>query len=226
MSTSLRRTGFILSCAALLIGAALWFAAHALGASGARSHRSDSARVSAALVRDFSALRGAPAHATSAPVISPTLATDFQIMAIGPRAPLGIMTSDATYVPLSGTTNLDGLWLLPGSGGMCMLAMMGSGPHPGAGSCASTAEASAGRLMGIWESLSPSGVVQETTIAGVAPDGVTSATAVGTDGSTATSPVTDNAYVVHETGLASVKLTTASGSTMTVDVRTARGRHL
>jgi hypothetical protein len=220
---SVHRTSLAVTCGAILVGAVVWFVA--LGGSGAAARvASRSGHVSPVLLRNFAILRRPAARVTtdgSAGAVSPSLATDFQIIASGPRAKYGIVTADARYISVAGSDAVQGLRLLPGSSGMCVIDMVGTPAHPGGGSCASTAEAASGLLLGIDESLSPSNAVQATTIAGVVPNGYSSVTAVDSGGSSAaTAPVSNNAYVVNATGfLASVRLTSASGSTRTVDLR-------
>jgi hypothetical protein len=184
----------------------------------AAAHSNPRSRLAIArpLIRRVAALRASP-RATGVPH---ALATDFEIIATGPRAKYGIMTADATYVPLGGSGGVRGVWLLPGSHGMCFLTTVRTATSPGGLGCASPSQVIAGDLMTFNESFSPlgtGGAVQSTTIVGVVPNDDTSVSAVAGDGSTVTALVTDNTYVLHGPGLiTTVKLIGASGATTTV----------
>jgi hypothetical protein len=196
----------------------------------AAAHSNPRSRLAIArpLIRRVAALRDSP-RATGVPQ---SLATDFEIIATGPRAKYGIITADATYVPLGRSAAVQGVWLLPGSHGMCLLTAVGTTTNAGGTGCASTSQVTAGYLMTIDEAFSrpdAAGTVQSTTIVGVVPNGVTSVSAVAGDGSTVSAQVNDNTYELQGPGLiTTVKLIAASGAntTVTADFRRSHATSL
>jgi hypothetical protein len=160
--------------------------------------------VAADLLRNFAVLRRG--HVADAAAALPTGTIE------GLTAPEGLGSQFGLDVASAQSVTVDGIqvWVIPGSTGVCTLAL----PHPGGptdpgGVCSSIANAEAGKHIQL--ETSPSG---NETIIGLAPDGATHATVV--HGGTPTSvPVVSNIYVISGSNL--------SGPTSSVTVTDAAG---
>jgi hypothetical protein len=142
-----------------------------------------------------------------------------------PPNPYGISPNFAQYVASANT------WVLPGSSGVCLIAMDIVFPGVGSGGmCDATQTALSGDIFNVWhgvcDSENPTGRVEcvpEVTVVGFAPDGNTTVTVADADGSTRQIPVTGNVYKVVGGNPASITLRDASGAMTTVPIPAAGG---
>jgi hypothetical protein len=151
----------------------------------------------------FSALNDAPGA-------GPPLPRGFA-RAFAPTGPIGekfgLHESRTVYVKSSSSF---GVWLTPGSQGMCIVAPESDGGN--GGSCNYTASALAGGLIA-----GASGSHGRASLFGVAPDSDATVTVQYVDGATRPIPVVHNVYVVPDANAAvTVTLRTAAGSAATV----------
>ncbi|MGP0103523.1 MAG: hypothetical protein ACLPUT_18115 [Solirubrobacteraceae bacterium] len=94
--------------------------------------------------------------------------------------------AEAQYVALSGGSHA---WVIPGTAGACLF-VQGSPARESAGTCGSVTHADAGMIMLVTTDQS-TGVKE---IFGLAPDGNSSVSLTGSDGSTVQVPVVSNVY--------------------------------
>jgi hypothetical protein len=202
-----RRIVFSSAAAVVVIGGlamGVAFASRQPASQPPSHHRSG---LALGLVRHFALLRrGSRADASGT-------ATLPQRTLEGIAAPGSIGSQFGLDVAAAKSVSVDGtqVWVIPGSAGVCTLAL----PHPGGptdpgGVCGPTVAAEAGQH--IQREASPSG---NETIIGLAPDGNTHAT-VTVRGVSTSVPVVDNVYVTSGREL--------SGPSSTVTVNDASGQ--
>jgi hypothetical protein len=142
-----------------------------------------------------------------------------------PPDPYRIDPNFAQYVASANT------WVLPGSSGVCLIAMDIVGPGVGSGGmCDATQTALSGDIFNDWHGVCANDhstgrvdCVREMTVVGFAPDGNTTVTVTDADGSTRQIPVSSNVYKVTGGDPSSITLRDATGTLTTVPIPTTGG---
>jgi hypothetical protein len=178
-------------------------------AAAARSYmrQARNSKVDRALVKDFGVLR--VARRASASTEATVAAAISNLAALG--ASRGADPSQAGETSVG--PNDDGVWLVPGTSGACLVDVEGS---QGAGSnCASASAVESGDLWTLDTIPYGAGGIMTKVLLGAVPDGNASVTVAWADGGTSVVPVRDNIYCVpigSHTGWKSVTLTNSAGT--------------
>jgi hypothetical protein len=173
-------------------------------------HRSRTAQrsVSPALIRSFAVFRTSDGRARTAALPLPAN------VSAGVLAGFGLDLAQARYVTVSSDLSV---WVLPGSGGACLLRADPTAAHAYGVNCDEAAETAAGQLVGTY--VSPSGQV---TVYGLAPDSNATVTVSFANGTSSDVPVVDNVFATTGPSAAtSVSLKSVSGQAHTTTLSDA-----
>jgi len=180
--------------------------------------------VPASLLRDFAVLKHAHVAASSEAVQLPAEYAAAIAGSTDPQSPLYVYGPNAALAQYVAPTGTLGMWLVPGSGGLCFHvvsstanASQGSG-QGGYGVCSTTANAELGRAFVFTELGNGSDL-----LVGVAPNAAKSVAITLGDGSTETIPVVDDVYAVTASAVAAVTVDDAAGATQTYNMPASAG---
>jgi hypothetical protein len=108
------------------------------------------------------------------------------------------------------------LWIVPGSGGVCLFEALGDG---GGFECGTLALATSGHIFGISSGAGSGLPARERQLSGLLPDGASNVSVRMRDGSTQRTPVIGNAYTMRaSSGPTALVWTDSNGTTHTVSL--------